>query len=194
MEWKKIIAFVIGLLIFGYLANSFSKMQSKDPEEIKLDVNKTVEELAIKESINVSKKDYFVNQNTGMLAFLSESVADSVIGTTDPQDYISTLKNNSLTEVYYTLKKNDYSLIKIYWARSPGGIFELKEVHEENFGYSSTYSIKSYDSDTVLLQKSNTVINILFYILFAVIALVGCAIAYTILWLLQEGYEYIFDR
>ena len=189
MNWKIIIAAMIAIIVIGHFAYESYNYIESDSSEIKLDISDKIEELASKEEINVSKKKS-IDTNDGFF----KSAGKILIRSDNASDYVSTVKNEDLTEIYFVFEKKGSYLTKKYWTLSEDKIFEYKETYKNNFDRRSVYIFQGHNDTEIIFEKNYFWTFIWLIFIIGIYSLISACITYAILLLLQVGYEAIFNR
>ena len=186
MNWKIKIAIIIAILVFGYFAYESYNFIVSDSNEIKMDISNIIEN---QKGLNVSKKES-ISTNDGFF----KSDGKIRIKSDNASDYISTVKNEGLTEIYSVFEKRGSFLTKRYWALSENKIFEYKETYKNDFDRRSVYTLQSYNDTEITFEKDYlwTTIWLTFFI--GIYCLVSAFIAYSILWVVENSYKWITNR
>lgn len=195
-NWKKTVAIVVAIIVFAYLVHDLYSGISTRPDEVSVPIRMVVEEMAKYDSINISEKAYLTNQFVEGRGFGGAGgMGNDVMGDSEARRFMSTIKNESLKDIYYTFEggSGQDTLIKKYWAPSPKGVFEYKDVYKLSIG-ASMYDVKSYTANNVVFMKANTFLWFVATILFAIVALIVFAIAYAVLWFMEKVYEIVTGR
>ncbi|MCK4799785.1 hypothetical protein KAS31_02295 [Candidatus Parcubacteria bacterium] len=190
MNWKIKIAIVIALLVFAFYAIESYNYVVDDPSEVKLNISSEVEKLGNEEKINVSKQGYLKYT----VKTLFKSTERVTIGSNNASDFISTIKNEGLTEVYFVFENQESVLTKKYWTLSENVIFEYKETYRDDFDLRSVHTLQGHDDYEVIFEKDYFWTPVWLVFIIGVYSLISACITYVILLLLQVGYEAIFNR
>jgi len=185
MNWKIIIAAMITIIVIGHFAYESYNYIESDSSEIKLDINSKVEELASKEEMNVSEKES-MDINDGFF----KSSGKVMIKSDNTSDYISTVKNEGLTEIYFVFEKEGNYLTKKYWTSSGDNIFEYKETYKNNFDLRSVYTFQSHNDTEIIFEKNYFWTFIIVSFIIGIISLISAVITYIILCIVEIIYKY----
>lgn len=192
-DWKRKISLVIGVLVFVYFMNSTYSQWAADPKEVQMTIDKTIENLSVEENITVTRHAYLTNQFSKGEGFGGAGgMGASIIGIENATGFISTIRRNNLSEVYYTFETSKVALVKKYWAPSAQGIFEIKQKHK--ISAFSMYEVKSYDSEIVIFKKSSGLSWTLWTIVFAIIGGIAYLTTLVLLWLIEAVYYKVKNR
>lgn len=189
MNWKIIIAAIIAIIVFGHFAYESYNYIESDSSEIKLDISSEIEELTSKEEINISKKKS-MNTNDGFF----KSAGKIMIRSDNASDYVSTAKNEGLTEIYFVFEKEGSYLTKRYWTLSEDKIFEYKETYKNNFDRRSVYTFQSHNDTEIIFEKNYFWTFIWLIFIIGIYSLISACITYVILYIIERVYEYVFNR
>ena len=185
------VAVIIGLVAFGLLMYfDYVDCWAAMPKEAQVEIDQTVESMLSEGGISVFQKAYLRNEFVKCVSFGGAGgMGNNVVGSGNAQDFVETIQHNNIKEVYcvYEYKKDGHRFTKRYWALSPGGTHELRQVYAAPNGW---YSLKEYTESAVTFEVSNDNAFAYWVVTIIVCAIIGVLIGLVARVVLGYAYPY----